>query len=105
MKPQWILTVKQLLFASEKIFCGVCESPIVVNISCVYKPLLYDCNNNTGLFKAYLQKLVVANQFVCSKSRNNVVLNKSWFTVHFQVIYGPHIVYNHHPLNLIGWER
>lgn len=38
-------------------------------------------------------------------SRNNIVLNKSWFTVHIQVIYGPHIVYNHHPLNLIGWER
>lgn len=43
--------------------------------------LMYGCFNMTGLDKAWSQTLVVANQFIGSKSRNKVVANNSWFTV------------------------
>lgn len=99
-------TVNQLLYICEREnILRFARAPSLWIFLALTSPCrTYDCNNNTGLFKAYSQKLVVENQFVCSKSWNNVVWNKSWFTVHIQVIYGPHIVYNHHLLNLIGWE-
>lgn len=37
----------------------------------------------SGVDKAWSQKLVAANQFISDKSRNKVVANNSWFTVHY----------------------
>lgn len=39
------------------------------------------CANNMGLDTTYSRKLVIVNQLISSKLRNNVVANKSWMTV------------------------
>lgn len=69
-------TVNQLLFATEKILQDSWEPR-----RGEYLYLDPCCNNNTGLDKAYLRKLVVANQYISSTSQTNVVVNNSWFTV------------------------
>lgn len=55
-------TVKQLLFASEKISRA---SPQRIFLA-ANQPFWFGCNNNTGHYKTYLRKLVVVNQFVSS---------------------------------------
>lgn len=73
-------TVDQLLFVSEK-FSRSSREPHRREYSSLLTSPCVCCNTNTGLYKAHSRKLVVANQFVSSKSRNNVVANKSWSTV------------------------
>lgn len=45
------------------------------------QPLSYSCQSNSDLYKAYSRILIIANQFISSKSRKYDVGNKSWFTV------------------------
>lgn len=64
----------------------VCEEILVAYISHANHSLSYSCNNKNGLEKAWLQTLVVTNQFIGSRSWNKVVKNKSCFTVsHLQM--------------------
>lgn len=44
------------------------------------------CANNMGLDTTYSRKLVIVNQLISSKLRNNVVANKSWMTVPYSYI-------------------
>lgn len=79
--PAIEVTENQLLSASKKILRDSQErAPLMWKFLVANQPLSYRCNNNKGLDKAYSRWLVV-NQSVSSKLRNNVIVNKSWFTV------------------------
>lgn len=61
-----------------------------MNISC-RRPVFTIYNvvvmkKKTGVDKAWLRKLVAANQFISDKSRNKVFVNNSWFTVDHMTI-------------------
>lgn len=67
---------KPIFIREREVFASSLQIFLAVN-----QTLSYGWKNNAGLYKTYSRKLVVANQFVSNKLRNNVVVNKSWFTV------------------------
>lgn len=72
---------KPIFIREREIFAGFVRASSLQVFLAANQTLSYGWNNNTGLYKTYLRKLVVTNQFVSNKLRNNVVVNKSWFTV------------------------
>lgn len=69
-------------YSRARHFLAVCKSLIVANNSfCEPIFAIKSCNNKTGLDKDWSRNSVVANQCISGKSRNNVAVNNSWFTV------------------------
>lgn len=66
-------------------FLKKCDKSTAIGHLLVTQPLSYWCDNSIGRDWLVLDKLVVGNQFICSKLRNNVVANKSWFSVSLSI--------------------
>lgn len=66
-------------------FLKKCDKSTAIGHLLVTQPLSYWCDNSIGRDWLVLDKLVVGNHFIFSKLRNNVVANRSWFSVSLSI--------------------